>query len=117
MAAKVSETPRELSWFNTLASSPEDLSSNYIVKLLDSFAIQGPNGRHRCLVFELLGPTLRTIVKEEYRDRTNIDTQAIMRMSEQLLQGVAFIHEAKFAHGGMISYQLSAHWLKAHGTF
>ena len=41
------------------------LGHNGIVPWLDHFDHDGPNGRHQCLVFELLGPTVATVI--EYR--------------------------------------------------
>lgn len=101
MTSHMSENSRELNFFHALAKKrPDDLSSNYIVKLLDTFVLQGPNGHHKCLVFELLGPTLRSMVKEEYRSRSDVDPPTILKMSEQLLYAVDFIHNNNFAHGG-----------------
>lgn len=125
MTAERTEISRELQFFDTMGECrPDSLSSNYIAQLLDKFIIDGPNGRHMCLVFELLGPNLRTLVKTEYKDRANIDPATILRMTEQLLKAVAFIHQTGFAHGGMVNYRLVSglvrnpyHILTGHLTF
>ncbi|KAJ5783673.1 uncharacterized protein N7518_009350, partial [Penicillium psychrosexuale] len=41
---------------NLMAKFRGELSSNYIVQLLDSFVHEGPNGLYQCLVFNLIGP-------------------------------------------------------------
>ncbi|KFY10315.1 hypothetical protein V491_07709 [Pseudogymnoascus sp. VKM F-3775] len=100
MTAAMTETSREARWFDALAKCRSgDQSSSYIVKLLDRFVFDGPNGKHLALVFELLGPNVRSLVGSEYPDRTNIDPSTIMRMTEQLLKALAFIHQTGFAHG------------------
>ena len=84
-----------------------DVSYKYIVQLLDEFLHQGPNGTHQCLVFELLGPTVDKII-DSYYDPTNFDpdpedaleAEIILKISEQMLSAVAFIHEAGYSHGG-----------------
>ncbi|KFY81229.1 hypothetical protein V500_11609 [Pseudogymnoascus sp. VKM F-4518 (FW-2643)] len=100
MTSKVTETSREMRWYDALGECrPNSLSSHYIAQLLDHFIIDGPNGKHLALVFELLGPNVRTIVRAEYQDRTNIDPETILRMTEQLLEALAFVHQTGFAHG------------------
>ncbi|KFY22231.1 hypothetical protein V493_06748 [Pseudogymnoascus sp. VKM F-4281 (FW-2241)] len=100
MTATMTETSRELRWYDALGECrPGSLSRHYIAQLLDKFILDGPNGKHLCLVFELLGPNVRSIVKTEYEDRTNIDPATILRMTEQLLKALSFIHQTGFAHG------------------
>ncbi|KAK9314363.1 hypothetical protein V1524DRAFT_147503 [Lipomyces starkeyi] len=77
------------------------LSSKYIVQLLDAFVRQGPNGSHQCLVFELLGPSVDRVLGDYYDSRESLDTEIILRMSKQLLEAVAFIHDAGLGHGGI----------------
>lgn len=107
MTSKVTETSREMRWYDALGECrPNSLSSHYIAQLLDHFIIDGPNGKHLALVFELLGPNVRTIVRAEYQDRSSIDPETILRMTEQLLEALAFVHQTGFAHGGMVNYWL-----------
>ena len=107
MNSKVTETSREMRWYDALGECrPNSLSSHYIAQLLDHFIIDGPNGKHLALVFELLGLNVRTIVRAEYQDRSSIDPETILRMTEQLLEALAFVHQTGFAHGGMVNYWL-----------
>lgn len=70
------------------------------VQLLDSFSHEGPNGRHNCLVTELLGPSLGGVCSLYALFGQIIRPETIMRASRQLLHAVDFIHQAGLAHGG-----------------
>lgn len=77
-----------------------NLSSKYIVQLLDFFLHHGANGVHQCLVFELLGPTVNKVLMDYSESEERLETGVIMRMSRQLLEGIDFIHSAGIGHGG-----------------
>lgn len=103
LTAESSKDPAELRNIRSLAGPSQGaLSSNYIIQLQDTFLHQGPNGRHQCLVFELLGPTINTVLRDYSLEKLSLEPETILRMSRQLLQAVAFIHEAGYAHGGMV---------------
>lgn len=78
----------------------EDPRSVYFSQLFDNFIHEGPNGSHLCLVFELLGPTINIIVGDYVDDGKRLEPTTLLRICEQLLQAVAFLHEAGMAHGG-----------------
>ena len=100
---------RELHNLRALAEhSKGSLGSEYIVQLLDDFLHEGPNGCHQCLVFELLGPTVNVLVGDYHEDGERLDTETLLKISTQLLQAVAFMHEAGYAHGGIVDYSLFA---------
>jgi serine/threonine-protein kinase SRPK3 len=84
--------------------SQENLASRYIVQLLDEFLHQGPNGSHQCLVFELLGPTVNAVLEDLYLSKDELEPESIMKISQQLLQTIDFIHGIGYAHGGMMIY-------------
>ena len=104
MTASATVRSQELALFRSLATLCNgDLSSRYIVQLLDEFLHQGPNGTHQCLVFELLGPTVLRVI-DDYRDPADpedaLEAEVILKISEQMLNAVTFIHEAGYSHGG-----------------
>jgi serine/threonine protein kinase len=76
-------------------------SPHHLVQLLDSFIHQGPNRNHKCLVFELLGPTLDTIVAEYNGAGLRLDNTTVLRIARQLLQSLAAIHRAGYTHKGL----------------
>lgn len=85
-------------------STPGDA---YVVQLLDEFRHEGPNGSHQCLVFELLGPSLDSVI-ESYRPLpwevatvdNRLDSDVILRVSKQLLSALSSLHNKGIAHGG-----------------
>ncbi|OBT78603.1 CMGC/SRPK protein kinase [Pseudogymnoascus sp. 05NY08] len=100
MTAAMTETSRELRWYDALGSwRPDSQYSKYVVRLLDHFIIDGPNGAHLALVFELMGPNLRSVVKTEYHDRADVDPTSILKMTKHVLKALEFIHQTGFAHG------------------
>lgn len=74
--------------------------------ILDCFVHHGPNGAHNCLVTEVLGPSLSSVISI-YRDLEQVlRPDTILRASRQVLDGLHFIHQAGFAHGGEICPRL-----------
>lgn len=101
--ANSSKQSRELHTLQSLADIAQgNLSSKCIVQLLDHFFHQGPNGTHQCLVFELLGPTVDAVVGDIHQSGDVLDPETILRMSRQLLQAIAFMHEVGYAHAGIL---------------
>ncbi|RDK36420.1 kinase-like protein [Aspergillus phoenicis ATCC 13157] len=100
MRADTSQGSRELYHLNLLADRSQGKpSAKYIVSVLDSFTHEGPNGTHLCIVFELLGPSVDKVVDDYYSFGDDLETDIILRMSEQLLEAVSLIHEAGMGHG------------------
>ncbi|KAL9128243.1 MAG: hypothetical protein Q9175_007563 [Cornicularia normoerica] len=100
MTADSTARSHELSTIRSLgAHSQGRLCSKFTVELLDDFIHQGPNGSHQCLVFELLGPTLDKVISDYYEFKDPLEPETILRLSEQLLQAVVFLHEAGYVHG------------------
>jgi serine/threonine-protein kinase SRPK3 len=95
--AEDTEQSRELL---NLQSLQEKYPSQHLVQLLDSFIHQGPNGSHQCLVFELLGPTVDFVVTRYREDGESLEPETILRLTKQLLQSIAYLHKAGYAHGG-----------------
>lgn len=85
---------------HTLSSLGESKASKYVARMFDSFDHRGPNGTHKCLVFELLGPTVDFVLVDYYDSHDNLDPMTILNMTKQLLQGLAALHAAGYAHGG-----------------
>ncbi|PQE22869.1 serine threonine kinase AGC family protein [Rutstroemia sp. NJR-2017a BBW] len=79
---------------------PQDRSRRF-PHLLDIFHHKGPNGIHSCLVMELLGPSLSSILGRTSMDEF-LDPDTILRSSQQLLEGIQFAHEAGISHGAQI---------------
>jgi serine/threonine protein kinase len=97
------EPSQELSIYQRLCKTD---AAHRIVQLLDSFVHQGPNGEHQCLVFELLGPTVDFVVADYYGGGDRLEDTTVLRVTRQLLQALAGIHRAGYAHGGLFLARL-----------
>jgi len=62
-----------------------------VVKLLDNFFHDGPNGTHMCLVFKVLGQNLLSVIKDNnYKGCPILSVREIAR---QVAEGLAFLHD------------------------
>ena len=57
---------REAQILKKLAASHP--SPQHIMRMLDDFNLEGPNGIHKCLVLELLGPSVPDIIETHFSD-------------------------------------------------
>ncbi|KAJ4160939.1 hypothetical protein NW765_005787 [Fusarium oxysporum] len=79
------ETSHELRILHHLAKvAPQD-GVRHITQLFTEFKHKGPNGIHKCLVFEPMGPSVNSMMAK--------------RILRQSLQGLAFLHKNGVAHG------------------
>ena len=78
----------------------------FIRKLLDHFYIQGPHGRHVCLVHEPLGTSTDILVKLSPGNKMTLD--AMKPAIRQLLVALDFLHsECHIIHtGNMLNYPM-----------
>ncbi|QYS95402.1 Protein kinase domain-containing protein [Trichoderma simmonsii] len=69
----------------------------HVSHLMDSFYHEGPNGRHLCIVLELLGPKISSVVNR--RPNYRLDGRLARRISSQLLLAVDYIRSCGVTHG------------------
>ncbi|KAI0010245.1 kinase-like protein [Xylariaceae sp. FL0662B] len=84
----------DLKPLDSLRSAGQKLSdweANHIVLPSEHFWVNGPNGRHLCLVLPLLGPGLSTITRCEPRHMTTLLLQAG--------RGLQYLHRHGICHG------------------
>ncbi|KAI1482332.1 kinase-like domain-containing protein [Daldinia eschscholtzii] len=78
--------------------SSQELDDNYIIIPHEHFWLQGPNGRHLCLVSDFLGPSL-------YWGSplgTGIHTPEILTgLSFQVSKGLQYLHKKGICHGDL----------------
>ncbi|KAJ8110712.1 hypothetical protein ONZ43_g5805 [Nemania bipapillata] len=79
---------------NDLHSHP---GRSNVTQLLDFFSHEGPNGRHLCLVLELLGPRVSWVAEKSQNYRLNADLAR--RVSGHVAEAVAYLHSRGVAHG------------------
>ncbi|KAI9728611.1 MAG: hypothetical protein M1828_002717 [Chrysothrix sp. TS-e1954] len=108
IAAAPTSVQRELKVYDRLRKAKQSNGSSLRVPdLLDRFEHQGPNGRHQCVCFEVLGPSVATLMNN-YTDMYGYDNRKsacpvwlARSIIKQLLQGVHAIHEQNLAHGDL----------------
>ncbi|OPB41810.1 Protein kinase [Trichoderma guizhouense] len=81
----------------TQTGDPTHPGHKHVSHLLDSFYHEGPNGRHLCIVLELLGPKISSVVNRlpNYR----LDGRLARQISSQLLLAVDYIRSCGVVHG------------------
>jgi len=62
-----------------------------VLHLLDHFEVQGPNGKHVCLAFEVLDRSLLSLIRRY--DHKGVPLPLVKKLSRQLLQALAYIHD------------------------
>lgn len=100
---------RESTVLQTLATAAHDANQpgyQYLMMMKDFFEITGPNGRHECLVLELLGPSVADYLDAHSYDE-RLPGELAKRVVKQTLLGLAFLHERGIAHGGMLPILLT----------
>lgn len=69
----------------------------YVTKYFESFKHKGPNGSHLCMVYEMLGDNLNTLMKKyEYK---GLPIEIVKKITKNLLYGFDFLHKkCKITH-------------------
>ncbi len=68
----------------------EENCEHFVVQLLDRFYIYGPNGKHMCMVFEVCGENLLSLIKRyDYR---GIPLELVKIIALHSLIGIDFLH-------------------------
>ena len=73
----------------------------HVLRMLDEFYVNGPNGRHMCIVSDVLGPNASDVADAYTNHRPS--GQVARSISRQLLLAVDYLHQAGVVHGGKIS--------------
>lgn len=79
------------------ARDSSHIGRQHVGFLNDHFRFEGPNGSHLCLVFEVVGPSVSQLLAKRKQLRGSV----ARRVSQQLVQGVAYLHSEGVCHGGM----------------
>ncbi|PSC68985.1 SRSF kinase 1 [Micractinium conductrix] len=89
-AAHYTEAARdEITLLSQIAErDPED--RHYCCRMVDWFEHSGPHGRHVCMVFEVLGDNLLTLIR--MYDHHGIALPVVRRLARQLLIALDYLH-------------------------
>ena len=92
---------RETTVLRTLAAKHLDQPGyRHLMTMQDSFQISGPNGNHKCLVLELLGPSVANFLDASGIER--LPGTLAKTIANQALLGLCVLHELKIAHAGIL---------------
>ncbi|KAH3978977.1 hypothetical protein HBH70_097650 [Parastagonospora nodorum] len=111
MIAKAKSSVTELSILEKLSTTASiDPDSRYMTVLLDEFQHEGPNGKHQCLVFEVMGATAASLVEELPENKPKMYGKVerypkwiAKRLLLHALHGLAYLHRNGVAHGDLQS--------------
>ncbi|CAG8685511.1 15750_t:CDS:2, partial [Funneliformis caledonium] len=71
-------------------ANPDAPGRRHVVELLDHFQHRGPHGTHVCMVFEVLGENLLSLIKR-YSHR-GIPSHLVKQITKQVLMGLDYMH-------------------------
>jgi serine/threonine-protein kinase SRPK3 len=77
----------------------EQPGARHVMRSLERFLIDGPNGSHDCFVLELLGPSVADLLGTRYGGR-RLPGGPAKRIARQSLEGLSFLHSQGIGHGG-----------------
>ncbi|KAI0107101.1 kinase-like domain-containing protein [Nemania sp. FL0031] len=78
----------------------------HVVQLFDRFIVEGPGGKHQCLVLELLGPNIFQLV-EETSQNYRLPAAVAKRAAHQVFKAIDFLGQQKIAHGDIHTRNLA----------
>ncbi|KAI1406366.1 kinase-like protein [Hypoxylon fuscum] len=100
LTAKHSSKGIEERIFNHLRNqcTSEDLAKNHISLPLEDFWIQGPNGRHLCVVMPVFGWAVSSwrLAQRGWKETTNTNARDVCR---QIIESLHFLHSHGICHG------------------
>lgn len=81
----------EIKFLNSIMAHDMDHSGRkFIIQMLDFFTVESINGKHLCISFELMGPSLlHLIVQSDYQ---GITIPAIKSILKQVAHGLMYLH-------------------------
>ena len=101
-----------LKWLSKTATGPTHPGKQYVVHPLDSFTINGPNGRHDVFVTEVVGPNFATVQLEcddpSFCIGGAFPPLLAARVARQLLMALDYLRSRGVVHGGESTYYLPA---------
>ena len=70
----------------------------FVLSPLNEFYVDGPNGRHLCLLSEVAGPSILEV--EEAAEHGILPIEAARNITAQLALGMSYVHSCGVIHGG-----------------
>ena len=84
----------------------------FVIKLLDDFILNGPNGSHQCFVFPFAFNNVAIAKEASKDDSCMFPTQIARSIATQSLLGLSYVHACGIVHAGTICWILGhIQWL------
>ncbi|PNH32699.1 hypothetical protein VD0002_g5830 [Verticillium dahliae] len=106
LVSDISASTNEVQILRQLNGIAPAQGARHVTQLLDEFEHSGPNGIHKCLVFEPMGPSVNSMVEElpqfnprKWGMKVRYPPQMARSILKQSLQGLEFLHGNGIAHG------------------
>jgi serine/threonine-protein kinase SRPK3 len=102
LAARLSRDCPEIETLRRLRNSEDHEGKPYVMSLLDHFWIDGPNGKHLCVVSEVAGTSIKQFNEcPGFKSGTRrLKAKLARNVALQAAKGLAFIHFTGTVHGG-----------------
>ncbi|ORX45117.1 kinase-like protein [Hesseltinella vesiculosa] len=71
-------------------TSPSSVGARFVTDIADHFMVDGPNGRHVCMTFQVLGENLLALIKRY--DHRGIPVPLVKQIAKQMLLGLDYLH-------------------------
>lgn len=81
-------------------SVPPTNDHKHILRFLDNFEHPGPNGTHNCLVLELLGPSVATVIEERFASN-RLPGSVAKKACKEMALALEVLHAQGIGHGGL----------------
>ena len=102
LAAEASRSTSEVGVMHHIQRNGSALSGGeFILQLIDEFEHTGPNGVHRCIITEVLGPPVSSDIEELYPDE-KYPIGIAKRIVSQIARGLEYLHHCEVVHGGTL---------------
>ncbi|GAW26955.1 putative CMGC SRPK protein kinase [Rosellinia necatrix] len=82
------------------ASSSKHPGAASLMKIIDNFTLNGPNGTHQCMVLERLGPSISDVLDVRFADN-RLPGALAKKVARQTLLGLDYLHQHGIGHGDL----------------
>lgn len=102
LAARVSRDCPEVDILRRLKLGSEMKGKAYVMSMLDHFWIDGPNGKHLCVVSEVAGPSIKQFndCPGQSSGSRRLRAAIARNVALQVTEGLSYIHSTGTVHGG-----------------
>lgn len=75
--------------------------AEYLEVPLSKFTLEGPNGTHHCMIFQIYGHSISPAIWTEWSEARDQEAPSVInKMADNAAQALAFLHNNGICHGG-----------------